>query len=297
MYLGIDGGGTKTAFVVCDEQMAVIYHQEKGPSAIRSIPFDMAIDTLSEGILEAFENHPNIQAIYMGLGDVSGPEDEKRILAALIPRIRPYSPRIGISNDVMIAHAGGLEGAYGMVLISGTGAVAFGVDAQQALRVGGISYQEGDEGSGYYCGQMALKALAKAEDGRIEPSPMTLALKKDLEIHTLFDLATLFDNMHTNRQETARFAFYVTKYAALNDSHASKIVDDAVSHLVELIKPLNQRLELAQKELALVGSLAQEESIFRPKLIKAVHQLDPSIQVFNAKKNPAFGACILAKNL
>jgi len=297
MYLGIDGGGTKTAFVVCDEQMAVIYHREKGPSAIRSIPFDTAIDTLSEGILDAFENHPNIQAIYMGLGDVSGPEDETRILAALTPRIRPYSPRIGISNDVMIAHAGGLEGAYGMVLISGTGAVSLGVDARQTLRVGGISYQEGDEGSGYYCGHMALKALAKAEDGRIEPSPMTTALKKDLEIRTLFDLATLFNNMHTNRQETARFALYVTKYAALNDPHALKIVRDAVSHLVELIKPLHQRLDLAQKKLALVGSLAQEETIFRPKLIKAFHQLDPSIEVFNAKKSPAIGACILAKKL
>lgn len=296
MYLGIDGGGTKTAFVVCDAKMVPIYHLEKGSTAIRSVSFEHALNTLTEGILDAYEKHPGIKAIYMGLGDISGPEDEKRLLDALRPRLKPLNPLIGLSNDVVIAHAGGLEGANGMVLISGTGSVALGVDAHQTLRVGGISYQEGDEGSGYYCGHMALKALAKAEDGRLEPSPMTNALKEDLGIHSLYDLASLFERMHNNRQETARFSLYVTKYAALNDPHALAIVEQAVNHLVELIKPLHQRLDLPKKELALVGSLAQEESVFKPRLIKALHQLDSTLIIYNAKSSPAIGACICAKN-
>ena len=297
MYLGIDGGGTKTAFVVCNEQMVPVYHLEKGSTAIRSVSFKQALDTLTEGILDAYEKHPGIKSIYMGLGDISGPEDETRLLDALRPRLHPLNPRLGLSNDVVIAHAGGLEGAHGMVLISGTGSVAFGVDAHQTLRVGGVAYQEGDEGSGYYCGQMALKALAKAEDGRIEPSPMTEALKKDLGIHSLYDLASLFEAMHTNRQETATFSRYVTKYAALNDPHALAIVEQAVNHLVALIKPLYQHLDLPQKEVALVGSLAQEESVFKPRLIKALHQLDSTLVVYHAKKSPAIGACICAKKL
>lgn len=294
MVLGIDGGGTKTTFVICDLNAQPLFQFDKGPTAIRSFPFEKVVDTLVEGILEAFNLYPAIQAITMGLGDVCGPEDEKRLLEALRPRLEPLKPLISVYNDVVIAHAGSLEGEAGFVLISGTGAVAYGSDGINHHRVGGISYQEGDDGSGYYCGKMALKSLIQAMDGRIKSSPMIEALNKDLGLKSFLDYVTLFERLHLDRHQTAQYAKYVTRYAALGDPNAEAIIKQAVMHLVALIKPLNQRFKVTPRQLALVGSLAQEEAVFKPMLTNALSQMDPELSVFNAKKSPAIGACIIA---
>ncbi|WP_275092119.1 BadF/BadG/BcrA/BcrD ATPase family protein, partial [Microbacterium sp. K36] len=77
---------------------------------------------------------------------------------------------------MVTAHAGALDGAAGVLLIAGTGAVALGVDPSGARLVDGWGPELGDFGSGSWLGREALRAVLRAHDGLAAPTALTAAL-------------------------------------------------------------------------------------------------------------------------
>ena len=100
-------------------------------------------------------------------------EDDSRIVGAIMRRISPGS-RVLVVNDALVALEAGAPGAPGIVIICGTGSIAYGRNAQGvAARAGGWGHIIGDEGSGYWIGQQAVQAVMRDADGRGPATSLT----------------------------------------------------------------------------------------------------------------------------
>ena len=115
-------------------------------------------------------------AICLGIAGVDRPDDAA-IVRAIMKRIG-YKARVLVVNDALVALESGAPGQPGIVIISGTGSISYGRNAEgMAARSGGWGYVLGDEGSGYWMGRLALRAIVREADGRGHPTTLTRLLQ------------------------------------------------------------------------------------------------------------------------
>lgn len=297
MYIGIDGGGTKTKTMLVDSDMTILHTEETGPSSIRTVPIEESLKNIHGGI-DACIQHADgpIEGVFAGLGDVAGEEDSAYMVRRLKEHPDLKTSVIHVKNDVYNAHTGALDGNHGIAVILGTGSVAFGKDKDgNTHRAGGYSYKEGDYGSAYGLGSLALQTLGKAFDNRIDASPFTDALLKHFGITSFFDMVNMYDEYHTKRTDVAKLAPMVTGYAAKGDKNALDIVEKATDEVMLMIKAIDRSLTITNKEVAIIGSLGQSKTVYTKRLYEKIHSYDSEYDVFNAKKDPAYGAALLAR--
>lgn len=300
MIIGVDGGGTKTKVLVTDRRLNPLAEALSGPSSIRTVPFETAIANILSALETCWETVGTepVDALFAGLGDVAGEVDGETVIRALRSHPRLAQCPMGVRNDVYNAHAGALDGKSGIALIVGTGSVAFGVDESgKAHRAGGYSYKEGDFGSAYGLGKQALSLLGKAWDRRVDPSPLTEALRDHFAIRSFLDLVALYDRLHTERTQIASLAPFVTRFAAQNDPHALAILDFSTAEILQMIQAVDRSLSLSNREIGVIGSLGNADTPYRDMLLRKVAAFDSRYAVFPAKKDPVFGSCVLAKKM
>ena len=159
-YLGIDGGGSKTAFLLVDEYYNEICHVESGPSNWLSVGADAATEAISQGISSLTEP-PNI--VCAGFAGAARPDSAsfyKQVLQSLLP-----GTQIIIESDAFIASIGAIGVDPGVLLIAGTGSIVIGRDSKRNMfRVGGWGPHFGDEGSGFWIGREAVSAALRSMD-------------------------------------------------------------------------------------------------------------------------------------
>ncbi len=297
MYIGIDGGGTKTKVALADKDLNVLAETTQGPSSIRTVPFEESMATLRKGIEACLEKIPDakVESLFAGLGDVAGDADGQMVADRLQAFPFLKDARIEVKNDVYNAHAGALEGRSGIVVIIGTGSVAFGRDEEgETHRAGGYSHHEGDLGSAFGLGKQALSVMGKALDGRAEESPLTKDLIKHFGIESFLDAVKVY-NEFTNRTGIASLAPLVTKRASEGDKNALAIIETAADELLCMVKAVDAALHLENKEIAIVGSLGNAPTPHRDRFLEKVKAYDPSFVIHEAKQSAVHGALVLAR--
>jgi N-acetylglucosamine kinase-like BadF-type ATPase len=159
-YLGIDGGGSKTAFLLVDEYYNEICHLESGPSNWLSVGGEAARDAISQGISSLTETPDIVCAGFAGAARTDSAAFYKEVLESLIP-----GARIIIESDAFIASIGAIGIDPGILLIAGTGSIVIGRDVNRTMfRVGGWGPYFGDEGSGFWIGREAVSAALRSMD-------------------------------------------------------------------------------------------------------------------------------------
>ncbi|MEO7003328.1 MAG: BadF/BadG/BcrA/BcrD ATPase family protein [Ktedonobacterales bacterium] len=169
LYLGLDGGGTKTLAVVVDATGAErgravagsANHQAVGVArAVAHIRMAVAGALAQAGVV-APDQAPCV-AGWLGIAGLDGPADHD----LLLPHLRALADSVHLTNDAELPLAALPDGA-GVALVAGTGSIALGRNAQgRFARAGGWGHLLGDEGSGYDIGRQALQAVVRAADGR-----------------------------------------------------------------------------------------------------------------------------------
>lgn len=129
LFLGIDGGGTKTKVAIIDEQKNLTYEGLSGPSILDTVRNKTTLKAFQDALNHFFEKHPNavFKACFADLGGVSK-ESHKKLLSnllTLIPGVK-HKTKVTAGSDMENALASGLFEGEGMVLIAGTGSVAYG---------------------------------------------------------------------------------------------------------------------------------------------------------------------------
>lgn len=168
-WVGIDGGGTSTRALVADAEGRILGRGEAGASALGQ-GAEQAWRHIGEAIARAGVAGLALRDCALGLG-LSGTGVPAQLSAFLAAD--PGVARLCIVTDGMVALLGAHGGQPGALLISGTGSVAEALLPDGSRRMtGGWGWQIGDEGSGAWLGQQAMKLAQAAYDGRAAAGPL-----------------------------------------------------------------------------------------------------------------------------
>ncbi len=291
---GIDGGQSSTTAVVIDEKGVVRGRETAGPADHVGEPpgshkFADACASALAGALAAagLPRDTRFAAVHAGLSGYDERFDGAQpVLAADVVRIE---------HDAPIALAGAVQTIPAVVVIAGTGSVAYGKSAEGlSVRTGGWGYLFGDAGSAFAIARDAL-AHAMAEDDRAVRSPLGDAALAYFDYEQLRALATAALLGRISRGQLASFARVVHDAARLGDAAASRIVDSAASALAELAAVTLERLHLAGESVPVAfagGAFANDAFFARARDRLAARA--PHAQAVAARYEPAVGAALLA---
>ena len=285
--MGIDAGGSRTRALAVDRDgRSLRSHDTAGANLLASTD---ALAHVREAIRAVTDGTaPDAVALC-----AAGTEDERtraratRFLAELLPGVR-----IVVAHDALAALHAATPRGVGVVLISGTGAIAYGRDAAgREARASGWGYLAGDEGSGTWLGLEALRAAARAADGRSEPTELTGAIPAELNVVDLrAALPQLYGVPHPPAAALA--AFWALHAVFARDDVAQRIVAAGADELAIAARVVADRLSL--DEIFLSGGtfeampeLEQPAGVAAPEIQRAPWQrlvsfLDETHQVLVA---------------
>ena len=263
--VGVDGGGTHLRVVVADEGGRVLgaYEGEgANPSLVgREVSEQRTRAAINAALAEAGLTPDQVQAICLGIAGaaaVHSAEWVRSVAKAVVP-----GALVVTSADYEIALAGANGRLEGVLIAAGTGSVAYGVSPSgETALAGGWGYLLGDEGSGYWLGLEALRAVARAEDGRGPHTSLSRSVPEALELAgARADLiAWLYQGDRPRQGEVSALAPLVLRTAAAGDEAAVDVVHRAAGHLAELGETVARRLSLEAPRWALSGGLLGEDN-------------------------------------
>lgn len=314
--LGVDGGATKTLAVILDEQGRFCGSGTSGSSNYDNVGFDQACANLGEAVRGASAAAgipdsglhgpaPRFAGVFLGLAGIVSDKDRATIQRMAQTLNLGPADHTEVDHDCRIALAGGLSGRPGIVLIAGTGASCFGVNAAgERWLVGGWGHLMADEGSSYWLGVQALRATMAAYDGR---RPATAIAPRVLKALGLTDPIEMMHRVYVERLSTtdvAALAPIVTQSALEGDATAQQIIHSGMDALAECVQVLSDRLQLGghaaegdghrRVEVTLVGGLLRAGPVVTDPLVGAIRSRVPGAVLTMPELPPVIGAGLLA---
>lgn len=297
-FVGIDGGGTRTTLGIADESGREVIRRV-GPAGLVD-PRDPA--AAAERLVALVRDAAQVAALdgpatalCAGLAGV-GNAAERRVVEDAFA-YAGVAERVEIISDGEIALHGALAGGPGILLISGTGSVAWGrSETGRVAKAGGWGLILGDEGSGYQIARAALSAALMTVDHRGPESTLHRTL---LDI-TGLSVAEEFPPWvaRVEKGEVAALAVHVIRIAELGDPAAREIVQRAAADLGAHVEALVNRLRpwSGRADVTLHGGVATDPS-FRVHLEAAIMALPTPVQLVESRADAVTGALGIARAL
>jgi N-acetylglucosamine kinase-like BadF-type ATPase len=294
--LGIDAGGTKTICQLADDR-GVILAEVRAPGANLQASGELHVEkVLHDAMEEAIGDRPIVPAaICLGIAGVDRADDET-VVRGIMKRIG-YKARVLVVNDALVALEAGAPGEPGVVIVSGTGSIAYGRNsAGEAARAGGWGYVLGDEGSGYWIGRAALRAVLREADHRGPKTALTRLLLHHFGVAQAQSL--IHEVYHSNLKPHAigALARCVQAAHAAGDAVAAGILAGAAHELEACGVSVARRLRLGDDPFRFIlsGGIFRAVPWLRQELERRLPMAIPSSTVQLLEREPAAGAVALA---
>lgn len=292
-YLGIDGGGTKTVAIVCDENGTLVSRFVGKSINYNSVGTHTARKNLKEtvdGVLDG--KGITLSSVFIGMPALSDRADEeltKQMCDGVID-----CPKIAMDSDVYIGlEAMKCDGAVAMV-VSGTGSMAVGrLEDGTILHTGGWGYILGDEGSGYALGLDAVKAAICGAEGSAAPTILTQKVLEHFNITEIDSLIDIFYDPPITNSEVAKLAPVLFECAQNGDTVADKIINRHAQLLADTVTALLCRMPCGTP-LGMWGGILVNCDMFREKFVSLVKEKFPETEVEIIKYPPEYGAVFAA---
>jgi len=291
--IGIDGGGTKTQAVLCDETglvRAVSFCEATNPT---SVPRDVVVqrlvgllDNLVFGIGSRQTVTGGCFGGFGGGGIAGNREFMREQLRILLPAMIVQS-----ASDAVSALTSGIGIGDGIVAITGTGSGVFARVSGVMHQVGGWGYLLGDEGGGYDLGRRALTAALRAHDGRGEATILVELCEKKLGEPVANAVARIYNE---GRAFIASFAPLLLEAQERGDPAACIQADEAAKGLYEAIHTAGKKITQAVKYVVISGSVWQPGG-FMEKRIKEL--LGGNFILIRPALPPVYGSLVEAAAL
>ena len=242
-YLGVDGGQSSTTALICNEDGLVLGRGSAGPcnhvpGAKGRAKFSHAVgDSLQQARGEAgLDAAVSFAAACLGFS--GGAADKEAYSRDLVP-----AARYKVTHDAEIALTGATCGTPGIIMIAGTGSMAFGRNHNgQTARAGGWGYVFGDEGGGFDLARRGLRAALQQEEGWGPITVLGARLQRETGATSMNDLVHDFYAATLSRSRFAGLARIVTEAAEEGDAVARQIVLDAASTLCVYVAGVHAHL-------------------------------------------------------
>ena len=247
-YIGIDGGGTKTAICAASVNEPLPRYSETFGTSWREYGIAEVALRLKLAVVELMEiDYAKIAGIAMGL-PCYGESAEGDINLEKAVR-KAFSPKpVYITNDVEVGWAGSLALAPGINIVAGTGSIAYGKDAHgNGLRCGGWSDFFGDEGSCYWIGRKVMEYFSKQADGRMPKDELYSIVFQELGLENDIDFIDIIHDKYLGlRKRVASLQFLAEKAALAGSASAKAIYAEAVNELCLLAMALRRHLDFKE---------------------------------------------------
>ena len=300
-YLGIDGGGTKTTCAVGDDS-TLLATATAGASNIVRVGESQARESLRQAVKQACAA-AGIAPEQVARVCVGGSGAARPQLAALIreflAEILPMP--IDVVGDMQIALEAAFDDGPGVIVIAGTGSIAYGRDLQEkTVRAGGWGFAIGDEGSAHWIGRSAVSAILRASDLVDETSAppsqesLATAVFKAWGVTSLADLAR-----GANLIPPPDFAALFPAVAASQDDLATQVLTDAGRELARVAAVVMRRLfakdETSSVPVAMTGGVFRHAPRVREVFYNELRALDPRAEIHPNIVEPVEGALRMAR--
>jgi N-acetylglucosamine kinase-like BadF-type ATPase len=259
IVVGVDAGGSSTRAAVAVD--GAILRSVDGPPANASvIGVDDAADAILTTIRKVLE-HEHPVAIAIGAAG-AGRARVANLLAGLVASAFDGT-RVVVADDASIALRGAVPDGPGIVLVAGTGSIAYAEDGARRVRVGGLGYLAGDEGSAFAIGMAAVRAYGRVLDGRARPDETTELAARALDAPDRDAYLSALYDAPLAPARIAALAPSIVAFAGKGNRVATKIVQSAASDLADLVKSAATQAGLldASPPIALAGGLLSENSL------------------------------------
>lgn len=290
-YLGIDGGGTKTTAIICDENAQLISRFVGESINYNSVGMETARKNLKATVDGVLPNDVKLNAAFIGMSAISERADDeftKKLCEGIID-----CDKITMDSDVYIGlEAMRCDGSAAMV-ISGTGSMAVGrLPDGEIIHTGGWGYILGDEGSGYAICIDALRAAICGYEGSAEKTLLTDAVKEHYQVNDMLELIDIFYDPPMPRSEIAKLAPIVFKCAE-NDGVADAIIRNHAQLLANTVSALLSQLPEGTP-LGLWGGIFENYEKFRNLFSASVNERFPETEINVLEYAPEYGAVFAA---
>lgn len=267
-FLGIDGGGTKTAFVLLDSDGTVVARSQQASSDYYRLGVEGVARTLREGVDDICRqaaiapDQLDFTVVGMpGYGEVSA---DVPVLDG-VPLSVLASDRYLCVNDMVCGWAGSLCASDGINVVGGTGSMTYGERNGAGVRVGGWGELFGDEGSGYWIATRGLNAFTRMSDGRLPRGPLHELLRQRLGVRSDLDtIGLVLTDWQKERTRIAALSTTVAEAAAAGDAVAAGILTDAGAEFAELVDTTRLALGYEDEETVAVsysGGVFRSEAV------------------------------------
>jgi glucosamine kinase len=302
-YLGIDGGGTKTTCAVGDESH-LLATATTGPSNIVRVGEEQARESLNQSVRQACAA-AGITPAQVVRTCVGGSGAGRRELAARVQQILAelLSSPVDVVGDMQIALEAAFDAGPGVIIIAGTGSIAYGRNRQgTTARAGGWGFAVGDEGSAHWIGRAAVSALLRAADRARDTdadqapqnSSFAASLMKPWCVGSLNDLARA-----ANSIPPPDFALLFPAVAASADESALQVLTSAGKELAQVASVVLLRLfaldDAAPVPVAMTGGVFRHAARVRDVFYNELRTLDGRVEVRAQLVDPVEGALRLAR--
>ena len=303
-FLGVDGGGTKTDFLLIDASGTVLashrggsaYYLELGLDALQAMMFAGIEATFKKAGMAAYE----LEYAFLGLPAYG--EDR-----AMIPRLDGIAAdvlpagRFRCGNDVVCGWAGALAAGDGINIVAGTGSIAYGEFEGRGARAGGWGELFSDEGSAYWMAREGLRLFSRMSDGRAPKAALYDLVREHFHLAADLDVcAAVYGPPALTRSELAALAPLVAWAARLGDAGARRLFEQAALELAAVVHSVRDQLNVPSETLLPVsysGGMFRLEGLLRPLLEAAVGADSRRYEFVAPRLSPVAGAALYAAKL
>jgi N-acetylglucosamine kinase-like BadF-type ATPase len=293
--LGIDAGGTKTICYLADADAKVIGEGRAGGANLKA-EGELAVEKVLHTVMDQAlgGRRDDVAAICLGMAGADR-DDEKALLRDVMRRIGARS-RVVVVNDALVALVAGVGDAPGVVIVSGTGSIAYGRRGERAARAGGWGHVLGDEGGGYWIGRGALRAVARAADGRGPRTALTASVLAHFGVREPQQLIAEIYDRQLRHHALAQAARLVQQARDDGDAVAAGILERASDELVSAARSVVEQLGLRDERMhfVLAGGVFTGVPWLAEELGRRLPALAPRAEVKRLQAEPALGAVRLA---
>ena len=295
--IGIDGGGTKTLALVADLRGKILGLGLSTGSNYHAVGLENAIKAINDASQQAISNAKtsNIKSACFGLAG-AGRQNDYEIIYPQLLNLR-IADKILLKHDAFIALAGATICQHGVIVIAGTGSMAFGINQSGfEERSGGWGYLLGDEGSAYYISRQALSFACKAFDGRGNKTSLLNAIIVHFGLEDFTQIVKKIYSKEFSPKDIASIAPIVTLQAGLDDKIALEILRDSAYELALSAKSVIRKLKMTDEKVlvAICGSVFDAGGLLLKYFRENIKSDFPLAEIISPKFKPVTGALLLA---
>jgi glucosamine kinase len=299
LFLGVDGGGTKTNVALMTASRRVICEGSGGPAN----PLRVGVETAVANIIKAIDaacdaggaSRGDIVAATLGLAGVRRGDIRERVRESFVEKFRLR--RVNVTTDAEIALYGTTLGKPGLAVIAGTGSICVGVNEQgERFIAGGWGPVAGDEGGGRGIAGEALHAVAKASDGR---GPATKLSERAADYFRASTPENLIVAIYAPRMDNSRiagFAREVVETAKEGDTIAVEILREAGRELGTAAVAVLVKLGLTKSKVPIgcVGSIFNAGKLLTDPMKEIIVKTAPNAYLTDPQMPPSHAAALMA---